>query len=905
MSSVSSSEYFPGQRWISESEPELGLGRIEGTDGQMVTVAFPAAGETRRYARASAPLRRVQFHAGDRVGGDEITGVEQRDGLYYYHTANGVLSEMDLPSAMSFSKPDDRLRAGRVDEDVLFKLRLEALLRRAKMRQSPARGFTGARVDLLPHQMSIAAEVSGRLQPRVLLADEVGLGKTIEAGLILHRLHLTGRAARVLVLVPEPLVHQWFVELLRRFHLKFALYDDARCEGAAGNPFLETQLVLCGIDWLTSAMDEDSEQPRAAQAIDAGWDLLIVDEAHHLEWTASGSGPRYQLVERLAAATPGVLLLTATPQQLGPEGHFARLRLLDPERYPSLEKFVAESAHYESVAAVLRRLDEGKPLRKDEAALFAGKSPRLETLAAAAQGGSNEARAALSSALLDAFGPGRVMFRNSRRALQGFPRRRVHIDADDEAPHWLAALLRRLNDAKVLVICHSQERAEWLQQALRECIEVDAGVFHEGLSLLQRDRNAAWFAAEDGARVLICSEIGSEGRNFQFAHHLVLFDLPENPELLEQRIGRLDRIGQTSTIHIHVPVEPGSRDAVLARWYHEGLGAFEKTLHGAAEIAAAVAEDLRTALEADAVAQPAAVDALIEKTRARRTALEKRLARGYDVLLERNSCRPEVAESVIVPVREADSDGKFEAFVLRLLDCVGVQIEEHSERSYILRPGDLQTDALPEITEEGLSATFDRARALAREDMAFLTMDHPVVRAALDWLLGGEKGNAAWVTWPQGGGQALLLEAVFVLEAIAPPVLHVDRFLPPAVVRVVVDHTLADATADRALLKARMEPGETHVIAAPGAARDQLLPAMLDKARALAHGKARALIATAQQAAKDKLQAEAGRLTALGELNDHISTADIAALHSQREALTDAIGGAQLRLDAVRLIRRT
>jgi superfamily II DNA/RNA helicase len=69
-------------------------------------------------------------------------------------------------------------------------------------------------------------------------------------------------------------------------------------------------------------------------------------------------------------------------------------------------------------------------------------------------------------------------------------------------------------------------------------MKVSAGLFHEGFTLLQRDRNAAFFAEEDGARVLICSEIGSEGRNFQFAHHLVLFDLPENPELLEQRIGR-------------------------------------------------------------------------------------------------------------------------------------------------------------------------------------------------------------------------------------------------------------------------------------------------------------------------------------------------------------------------------
>src|SRR6185503_13008343 len=104
--------------------------------------------------------------------------------------------------------------------------------------------------------------------------------------------------------------------------------------------------------------------------------------------------------------------------------------------------------------------------------------------------------------------------------------------------------------------------------------------FHENLTLVQRDRNAAWFAEENGARILLCSEIGSEGRNFQFSHHLVLFDLPLDPELLEQRIGRLDRIGQASEIQVHVPYVVGSSHEVLACWYQQGLNSFEKNLAG-------------------------------------------------------------------------------------------------------------------------------------------------------------------------------------------------------------------------------------------------------------------------------------------------------------------------------------
>ena len=104
------------------------------------------------------------------------------------------------------------------------------------------------------------------------------------------------------------------------------------------------------------------------------------------------------------------------------------------------------------------------------------------------------------------------------------------------------------------MICAHAQTAIDLENALRVKEGIRAAVFHEGLSIFERDRAAAYFAQEeDSAQVLLCSEIGSEGRNFQFAHHLVLFDLPNNPDLLEQRIGRLDRIGQTQTIRLHVP----------------------------------------------------------------------------------------------------------------------------------------------------------------------------------------------------------------------------------------------------------------------------------------------------------------------------------------------------------------
>jgi ATP-dependent helicase HepA len=701
----------------------------------------------------------------------------------------------------------------------------------------------------------------------------------------------------VLIVVPEPLVHQWFVELLRRFNLLFAIFDEERCaaidQGREDvNPFEDSQLVLCSLALLT-------ENPqRGRQAVAAGWDLLIVDEAHHLAWTPEQASPSYRLVEMLARKTSGLLLLTATPQQLGPEGHFARLRLLDPERYADLAAFLAESAHYEEVARAIDRLLAGQALSKADRELFGKKSPRLRQRCAEAAAGDAEARQRLVADLLDEFGTGRVMFRNTRAALSGFPERKAQLAPVDDKLKWLAALLKKLRGAKVLLICRTKELACALAEDLQREINVPAALFHEGLTLLQRDRNAAYFAEEEGARILICSEIGSEGRNFQFAHHLVLYDLPDDPELLEQRIGRLDRIGQTATIRIHVPYTPGTGEEVLARWYHEGLDAFEKNLHGATEIAQALADDLaalRTTFD------PAALAAFLEKSRELRRGVARKLARGHDRLLELNSCKPERAAEIIAQVRAADADPGFEAFFVRLCDHFGVAVEDMAPRSYILRRGHLLTDAFS-VPEEGQSITFDRTRALSREDLTLMSGDHPLLRSALDLLLGSEAGNSTFAVW-KGGSEAIYLEVHAVAECVAPAALHADRFLPATPIRVIVNHAGAEQPADL-LTGAALEKGDVFRLLDRGAVKKKILPAMLRQAQEHATLKMQELIAAATLAMTTQLQRESERLETLRELNDHVSPAEIEALRAQQLALHDALAATRLRVDALRLIFR-
>jgi ATP-dependent helicase HepA len=921
-----------GQRWISESEPELGVGVVVDISPGRVFLLFRASNTLRQYATGSAPIKRVEFKAGDTIKIHDgstllVESVETRDGILVYHGAGREAPETELSDTLSFCKPEERLFAGQVDDNAAFELRLEALRRRHQIRHSPVRGLIGARIELIPHQLYIAHEVAGRVLPRVLLADEVGLGKTIEACLVLHRLHRSGRAGRILILVPEPLVHQWFVELLRRFNLLVSIFDEERClsieAGEPGaNPFLDDQVILCPLALLA----ENAE--RGAQAVAAGWDLIVVDEAHHLAWTPESASPEYAIVEKLAATAPGVILLTATPEQLGAEGHFARLRLLDPERYRDFAAFRAARAEYRETAKIAGRLLDGKTPTAAEAKtlrrLCQADPVRLETHLAALKNGDDDARKALLEELLDQHGPGRVMYRNTRAAIKGFPKRKVHLIplgaeprladerasdhsaesrwyelAGDPRVEWLIGFLQKKRTAKVLLICRTREKVLALEGALRDRVKMKVGLFHEDLTLLQRDRNAAWFSEPDGAQILLCSEIGSEGRNFQFAHHLVLFDLPENPELLEQRIGRLDRIGQTETIAIHVPLPAGSHLEALARWYHEGLNAFEKSLEGGREILAKFGKRLDALLDGKA----AGLDKLIADTHTAHAKIAKELEQGEDRLLQMNSCRLEPARHIVGQIAAYDRDTALDDFLLRMFDHFGVHVEELSNRTFLAVPAELTTDAFPELPPEGLTVTSDRTKALSREEISFLTWDHPLITSTIDLLLGSEQGNCAFGLWPGGNEQTIYLEAIYVLEPVAPPALHADRFLPPTPLRVVVDPKGGDVSTD--VNPGELLAGSVFQLLDNSRIKNKLIPAMLEKSREHATERAAASIQTALSKMSALLGAETARLRDLQKVNGQVSNAEIALLETQTHELTERLKDAPLRLDCLRLIWRS
>jgi len=928
--------FFKGQRWVSESEPELGVGVVVEAMPGRVSLLYRATGTVRQYASASAPIKRVEFREGDTIkthtgASVVVDSVETRaDGVFVYRGGGQEVPETDLSDTLSFSKPEDRLGAGQVDDPRAFDLRLESLRRRHQIRHSPVRGFIGARIDLIPHQLSVAHDVASRLLPRVLLADEVGLGKTIEACLIMHRLFRSGRAARILILVPEPLVHQWFVEILRRFTMRVSIFDEERCQsieaGEPGaNPFLDDQVILCPLSLLAG------DPKRAGQAVAAGWDLVIVDEAHHLAWEPGSPSPEYSVVESLARAVSGVILLTATPEQLGADGHFARLRLLDPDRYDDIKKFAAERSTYRKTAKIAAKILDGKSLtaadQKSLRQICQANPARLDNHLAAWKLGDSSARDALVQELLDQHGPGRVMFRNTRSAISGFPKRQVFLEplpalenalhdersadnspprsyelADDPRLDWLLRFLQKHRSEKILLICRTQEKVLALDAALRARMNVKLAMFHEGLTLLQRDRNAAWFAESDGAQLLLCSEIGSEGRNFQFAHHIVLFDLPPHPDLLEQRIGRLDRIGQTETISIHVPYPEESHLEVLARWFHEGLNAFEKSLEGGREVMTEFGHRL------DAFLQGGSDDGFsefISETRTFHARIAKEIEEGQDRLLQMNSCRPEVAARIISQIQTFDEDAGLDEFLLGLFDHYGIHVEDLDHRTWIATPASGTTESFPELPESGITLTSDRTKALSREEIGFLTWDHPIVTGAIDLLLGSGTGASSFAIWRDAGSQGIFLETVFVIEPIAPPALHADRFLPATPVRIVVNAGGQDVSSEINLTADDLEAGSIFPLLDNSRIKNKVLPAMLEKCRAHAAERAQLLTAQAVQKMRTTLGGEIERLRDLKRMNDHIRDDEIALWESQMGDLETAIAEAPLRLDALRLIWQT
>ena len=477
----------------------------------------------------------------------------------------------------------------------------------------------------------------------------------------------------------------------------------------------------------------------------------------------------------------------------------------------------------------------------------------------------------------------------------------------DPRVEFLIDLLKSLKKEKVLVICAHAQTAIDLEAALRVKEGIRSAVFHEGLSIFERDKAAAYFAQdEDSAQLLLCSEIGSEGRNFQFSHHLVLFDLPSNPDLLEQRIGRLDRIGQTEIIRLHIPYFEDSAQHMLFDWYQQGMQAFEHTcITGRVVFEAYGQQLLSLALSAQQTSPEA--EQLITDSWQKHCQIKAELESGRDKLLELNSSGQGRAHALVEKIEQSDGQIHLPQFMFQALDVFGVQQDDKADNAIALNQSEHMLNSnFPCLPEDGTTVTFDRNTALINENYQLLTWDHPMVRGVMDLVLSDEIGNASMgllknEALPVG---TFFLECLFTVEATAPAHLQLGRYLPTTPIRILVDKSgndLAEKVSESVLDKQLSPVKKQMALQLIKALKSQIGPLVT---QAENHGKKQ--ISSIQTKAltnmQTKLEDEQQRLTALKAINPSVRQAEIDFIAHQQSELTHYIDKAQLTFEAIRMI---
>lgn len=820
----------------------MGVGVVTGLDGTRVKVRFwRLQGERVYTTRGDLVIARYEIGHGERV--KTADGVEtrvktrlQKPGqLAHYELENGeTLEENELIPEVRDVGAKDRLAALSLVHPEVLRARLLGLRLNTVAGRPAHAGMLGARVQWLPHQIDVAGSAVAQEPVRKLLADEVGLGKTVEATMIYAGLRQEGRANRVLILTPEALTIQWLGEIYRKAHELPILLDDERIDDATQDfpgmsPFDAYQRIVMSID---KVADDDG---LAKLAMKSTWDLVIVDEAHHLRWKPDGqSNSTYRLVEALAQKTRHLLLLTATPMALDPAEYHALLRLLDPTRFDdpdSFEQIAKRAGRIRDLAckiseAVVEEKAVSKPVEKDVRDLLEDDPEDTETCNTFFKyKPASTARLAASQSVLGAMRDRHALadyvVRNRRGPVGGLPERKpqvfpltptklqsvlievgegvmfdliktikdkkertskigqmlralwatpraltdilspvskelatelqpyiakvVNAPLDKGVPTgdsrlaWLVKTIQELpEDKKVLVFVESSVAVRALKDSLDGIVGKDIAVFHRALAPRDQDRQVAWFRDPHGPQVMLSTEAGGEGRNFQFCHHVVLYDLPWRPATIEQRIGRVDRVGQQNNVHVLVPFFKSGYEAAVLKVMQESIGVLDRTVGGIDHALEYVSDQL-----AELILNQSGVEAwkdLYRHTNKLVQESRQRVESDVDPILDYASFSPERADAILHRV-PTNLEMQVETFVQRYASHSKLELKSKGAALWAIEGA--PSAAGREDDEMGYVATFNRMYALDHEDVELLSFGHPLVETALTWAREGVDASAA------------------------------------------------------------------------------------------------------------------------------------------------------------------
>lgn len=930
-------------RW--PTAPGCPMGVVASAGPSQVAVLFDGEDEPKLFsARASVLERVVLTGMVKRVSTGDIgviqgmtTAVPPRWQVF----VNGkviTVAEGDLRPHV-LDDPRSRAQSGRLGSARQFALAVTARKYEIEQLTNELVSLGESRVDLKPHQVSVVHRVVTDYPHRYLLCDEVGLGKTIEAGLVLKELRARGGAGRCIAIVPPNLIRQWQFELKSKFNETFSILNSETVrylkssQGYEGNPFEKFDSVIVSSGWI-------SGEPWSKLMAEVPWDMVIVDEAHHARVRITGKKREetrlYRAVRAVvspdAFSKRAALFLTATPMQLDSKELYSLIEMLDPALFPTVEHFERHRADVPGLSRIVHDLSHHgfPPPGEDPETLIelvAGWLDRdVEEVAAELAAGETSV-AAICENLASRHLLSEVLIRNRKKIIGGFMPRQAHRWEVDPTPEELAALnaveeyvregfaradrtndmavgfvmvifqklmassiralrvsldrrrqrlessaakpslgkrraaliddieegldrdefvaglldevsaadaeeaqelvrLVKLLDAlptdskgdvlvqqltdlakhdvapKVLLFTEFRETQEYLRGRL-EAIGWDVNLFHGQLKPEAKDASVEAFRSSAGPSILLSTEAGGEGRNFQFCHLLVNYDLPWNPMRVEQRIGRVDRIGQTDTVQVFNFWVKGTIEERVLNVLEQRINVFEETVGGLDPILGDTERDLGKILRLGGEERELALARYEEQVERRIRSARSADEKLRDFIMETKSYTREIAEQLVAgasPISPADQ----ERFVARLLADVNTYLSKNADGTYEITFHEPFVSDYPQHSKERRRRTVAMRPDVQpdSEHVEYLAMGNAVV----DDLIARATSSAY-----EGGAAAFEIEdpigiepgeGWFVVHELGVPGLKEARELMPVFVRDggEVDMAAGGALLDRAAI---------------------------------------------------------------------------------------------------------
>ena len=427
-------------------------------------------------------------------------------------------------------------------------------------------------IDFLPHQIDAALKVINQMNGRAILADEVGLGKTIEAGLIIKEYLSRQLAKKIIIVVPASLINQWASELYQKFFIKTAI--------AKKNPAWASENIII------TSIDLAKREPHRSAILEQHYDLLLVDEAHKLKNIKTKN---YQFIQ--AISKKYCLLLTATPIQNNLNDLFNLVTLLKPgllgDQASFIKMYDQDSTKLDHHLKKLIQKVMVRNLRQDTELHKTARKVENITISFSKQ--EEDFYKELEKSSLGSNNITKILhlreFCSSREALYTTLEKNENqesshlIDRLKQLPHHakaikLVELIQSINN-KCIIFTEYRSTQIYLQWFLKEH-GISSVPFRGGFKPSKKDWMKQLF--KDHAQVLIATEAGGEGINLQFCHHLINYDLPWNPMRIEQRIGRIHRYGQENNVLIYnLSISDTIEDHILNLLYRK-INLFERVV---------------------------------------------------------------------------------------------------------------------------------------------------------------------------------------------------------------------------------------------------------------------------------------------------------------------------------------